>query len=49
MVRKIDLEIQVSPGFPDKYRPALIHVAELCAVKPYLENPPAVEVTISME
>ena len=45
MVEKIDLEIQVPPDFPEKYRPSLIHSAELCAVKKHLENPPKFEIS----
>ncbi len=45
MIEKIDLEIQVPAGFPEKYRPSLIHTAELCAVKKHLENPPVFDVT----
>jgi putative redox protein len=45
MVEKIDLEIQVPPDFPEKYRDSLIRSAELCAVKKHLENPPKFEVT----
>lgn len=44
MVGKIDLEIQVPPGFPEKYLPSLIRSAELCAVKKHLENPPKFDV-----
>lgn len=40
LIGKIDLEIQVPETFPEKYRPALIKSAELCAVKKHLENPP---------
>jgi len=40
MVDKIDLEIQVPPTFPEKYRDSLIRSAELCAVKKHLEHPP---------
>ena len=40
MVEKVDLEIQVPPTFPEKYRSSLVHTAELCAVKKHLENPP---------
>jgi putative redox protein len=40
MVGKIDLEIQVPPSFPEKYRPSLVRSAELCAVKKHFENPP---------
>jgi ribosomal protein S12 methylthiotransferase accessory factor len=45
MVDKIDLEIQVPPEFPAKYRDALIKSAELCAVKKHFENPPKFEIT----
>ena len=45
MVEKIDLEIQVPPGFPQKYYDSLVRSAELCAVKKHLENPPKFEVT----
>jgi len=45
MVEKIDLEIQVPPGFPQKYYESLVRSAELCAVKKHLENPPKFEVT----
>lgn len=45
MVEKIDLEIQVPPTFPEKYRPSLIRSAELCAVKKHFENPPTFEIT----
>ena len=45
MVEKIDLEIQVPPSFPEKYRNALIHSAELCAVKKHLEKPPKFDIT----
>jgi ribosomal protein S12 methylthiotransferase accessory factor len=44
MVVKIDLEIQVPPGFPEKYLPSLVRSAELCAVKKHLEKPPKFEV-----
>jgi putative redox protein len=44
MVEKIDLEIQVPPSFPAKYKDALIRSAELCAVKKHLENPPKFDI-----
>jgi putative redox protein len=44
MVGKIDLEIQVPPTFPEKYLPALVRSAEMCAVKKHFENPPQFEV-----
>lgn len=45
LVGKIDLEIQVPPEFPEKYRPALIRSADQCAVKKHFENPPQFEIT----
>ena len=48
MVERIELEIQLPVGFPEKYREAVIHSAELCAVKKHLENPPRFEITTSM-
>ncbi len=45
MVETIELEIQVPPSFPEKYRDSLIRSAELCAVKKHLENPPKFEIT----
>jgi ribosomal protein S12 methylthiotransferase accessory factor len=44
MVETIELEIQVPPTFPEKYRDSLIRSAELCAVKKHLEKPPRFEI-----
>lgn len=48
MVEKIELEIQIPPSFPEKYRDSLIRSAELCAVKKHLENPPTFSITTSI-
>jgi ribosomal protein S12 methylthiotransferase accessory factor len=45
MVDKIELEIQVPPTFPEKYRDSLIRSSELCAVKKHLENPPKFDIS----
>ena len=45
MVGQVDLEIQVPPTFPEKYRTAVVRAAELCAVKKHFENPPKIEVS----
>jgi putative redox protein len=45
LISQVELEIQVPPTFPEKYRPALIHSAELCAVKKHLETPPHFTIT----
>ncbi len=45
MVSQVELEIQLPPGFPEKYREAVIHSAELCAVKKHFETPPQFGIT----
>ncbi len=45
MVDVIDLEIQVPPTFPEKYRDSLIRSVELCKVKKHLEKPPKFNIT----
>lgn len=45
LVEKVELEIQVPPEFPEKYKDTLIRSAQLCAVKKHLENPPGFEIT----
>jgi ribosomal protein S12 methylthiotransferase accessory factor len=44
MVAKIGLDIEVPPGFPEKYHEALVRAASQCAVKKHLENPPSFDV-----
>jgi len=43
-LEKIILEISVPPDFPEKYRKTLIKVADQCAVKKAILNPPLIEV-----
>ena len=45
LVGKIALDIQLPPGFPDKYKAAIIKSAEQCAVKKHLEHPPVFEIS----
>jgi putative redox protein len=45
MVETIELEIQVPPELPEKYRDSLIRSAELCAVKKHLEKLPRFDIT----
>jgi ribosomal protein S12 methylthiotransferase accessory factor len=45
LIGRVELEIGLPPGFPERYRPALIRAAELCAVKKHLEHPPAFQIT----
>ena len=45
LIDKIELELKTPPGFPEKYRDAIINAMELCAVKKHLQQPPAFAVT----
>ena len=45
MIAKVELEIQLPPEFPEKYKDAVIRSAEQCAVKKHIENPPQMVVT----
>jgi putative redox protein len=40
LISNVELEIQVSPDFPEKYHASLVRSAEMCAVKKHLEHPP---------
>lgn len=40
LVDNIELELHTPPGFPEKYRDAIINAMELCAVKKHLHQPP---------
>jgi putative redox protein len=44
MVDKVELDIHVPSGFPEKYHSALVHSAEQCAVKKHMEAPPRFEI-----
>ena len=48
MVEKVELDIQVPPTFPEKYKAAVIRAADQCAVKKHLENPPGFDVHTSV-
>ena len=40
VLRQVELEIELPPGFPDKYRSALVRAAEGCTVKKAIEAQP---------
>ena len=47
LIGQIDLDIQLPPDFPAKYRDAVIRSAEQCAVKKHMEHPPTFNITTS--
>jgi putative redox protein len=44
MVSRVDLDIQLPPDFPEKYKEAVIRSANQCAVKKHFERPPEIVV-----
>jgi len=45
LIGKIDLELKLPVGFPDKYRDTIVNAMNLCTVKKHLHQPPSFEVT----
>lgn len=41
----VSMEIDLPPGFPEKYRNAVVKAAEVCAVKKAVMNPPEFVIT----
>ena len=49
-LEKVTIDIMTPPGFPEKYRSALVRAADMCAVKRTILDPPAFEIrTVSEE
>jgi putative redox protein len=42
---RFDIDLKLPPGFPDKYKRAVIRVMDLCAVKRHIVNPPEFVIT----
>ena len=45
---KLSIDILLPPGFPEKYRNAIVKTAELCTVKKVIMDPPEFVITASM-
>ncbi|MBW1996481.1 MAG: OsmC family protein [Deltaproteobacteria bacterium] len=41
----VKIEIELPPGFPEKYKKAVLKAVNLCSVKKHILTPPAFEVT----
>ncbi|HZV81505.1 MAG TPA: OsmC family protein, partial [Geobacteraceae bacterium] len=46
---RVSLRIDLPDDFPEKYRAAVVRVAELCAVKKIIHNPPEFHVTAAWQ
>ena len=47
MLERIELDIRLPAGFPEKYREAVLRATDLCTVKKHLEQPPEIVTTAS--
>jgi len=48
MIERIELEIRLPEGFPERYRAAVVRAANLCSVKKHLEEPPEIHVSTTV-
>jgi ribosomal protein S12 methylthiotransferase accessory factor len=44
LIDKIDIDVHLPAGFPEKYRDAIVHAVNMCAVKKHLHQAPEFEV-----
>jgi putative redox protein len=45
LIDKIDLELTLPAGFPEKYQAAIVNAMNLCTVKKHLHQPPTFAIT----
>jgi len=48
MVERIEIQIKLPSGFPEKYKTAVIRTAGMCTVKKHLSAPPQFDITASI-
>ena len=48
MIKKVAIEINLPPGFPEKYSQAVKNAAELCPVKKHIANAPAFDIKVNI-
>ena len=46
MIDKISIVVDVPPGFPEKYRPALVKAVDHCTVKAHMIRAPQFEIAL---
>ncbi len=47
LVSAVQIHLELPPGFPDKYREAVVRAMDQCKVKRQLDQPPSVTATAS--
>lgn len=45
LISKINMDLKLPEGFPEKYKSAIINSMDLCTVKKHLQTPPEFEIT----
>ena len=45
LITRIDLQLTLPDGFPEKYQSAIINAMNLCSVKKHLHQPPEFQIT----
>jgi len=46
-IERMTIDLKLPPGFPDRYRKAIVRVMDLCSVKKHILNPPEFVITTS--
>ena len=47
LITRIDIDLKLPEGFPEKYKSAIVNAMNLCTVKKHLHQPPEFAVTAS--
>lgn len=45
LIGKVNLDLKLPEGFPEKYKGAIVKSMDLCTVKKHLQTPPEFEIT----
>ncbi len=45
LISKVNLDLKLPEGFPEKYKSAIVNSMDLCTVKKHLQTPPKFEIT----
>jgi putative redox protein len=48
MIEKVEIRVDLPPGFPDKYREAIVKAIDHCTVKAHILRPPRFEIVTRM-
>jgi putative redox protein len=49
MIEKVTIRIDLPPGFPEKYKDAIVRAVDLCTVKAHILRPPQFEIAARLK